>query len=102
MIIRVSEAGAVAIEDHDLFTGFHVDAPVGHTAEDIAAVLGEGTSADDRHHVWIAADAVRHWVADLATEEWEEGFTAMVDYARGRGWMDESGTHIRAHLEHDG
>ena len=38
MIIRVSEAGAVAIEDHDLFTGFHVDAPVGHTAEDIAAV----------------------------------------------------------------
>ena len=36
MIIRVSEAGAVAIEDHDLFTGFHVDAPVGHTAEDIA------------------------------------------------------------------
>jgi hypothetical protein len=24
----------------------------------------------------------------------------MVDYARGRGWMDESGTHIRAHLEH--
>ena len=82
MIIRVSEAGAVAIEDHDLFTGFHVDAPVGHTAED------------------IAADAFRHWVADLATEEWEEGFTEMVDYARGRGWMDESGTHIRAHLEH--
>jgi hypothetical protein len=31
---------------------------------------------------------------------WEEGFSAMVDYARGRGWLDEAGTHIRAHLEH--
>ena len=102
MIIRVSEAGAVAIEDHDLFAGFHVAAPEGHTAEDIAAVRGEGTRADGGDHVWIAADAVCHWVADLATEEWEEGFSAMVDYARGRGWMDESGTHIRAQLEHRG
>ena len=31
MIIRVSEAGAVVIEDHDLFTGFHINAPNGHS-----------------------------------------------------------------------
>ena len=102
MIIRVSEAGAVVIEDHDLFTGFHINAPNGHSVEDIAAVLGEDTRADGGQHVWIAADVVRHWVADRATEEWEEGFSAMIDYARGRGWMDESGTHIRVHVEHRG
>ena len=100
MIIKVGEAGQVAIEDHDLFTGFHVEAQLGQTAERVASLLAGGTRADGTDHVWIAVDAVRHWVADLATEEWEEGFSAMVDYARGRGWLDEAGTHIRAHLEH--
>ena len=100
MIIRVSEVGAVVIEDHDLFTGFHVEAPAGHVAEDVAALLGEGARADGGQHVWIGADAVRHWVADLATPEWEEGFSEMIAYASGRGWMDDAGTHLRAHLEH--
>ena len=39
MIIKVGEAGQVAIEDHDLFTGFHVEAQPGQTAERVASLL---------------------------------------------------------------
>jgi hypothetical protein len=30
--------------------------------------------------------------------DWPERFAAMLGYARGKGWLDEAGTHIRAHV----
>lgn len=51
--------------------------------------------ADDAH-VWVAIDALRA----AATAHAETGaFDAMIAYAASKGWIDESGTHLRAHVE---
>jgi len=31
--------------------------------------------------------------------EWQEGYDKMVEAARSRGWIDETGNAIRAHVE---
>ena len=95
----LDEAGRVAVDDHDLFTGFSVQTPAGMSAADIASTLGEGTRSDGDDHLWIAETAIRHWVSDRATENWDQGSWGMVDYARSKGWTDEVGTHLRAHID---
>lgn len=61
------------------------------------ALLGDRVDED---HVAVAPDTVRRLAGDAAaSEEWEAGFGAMVEYARGHGWM--VGEAIRAHVEHE-
>jgi hypothetical protein len=99
VIIKVSSAGDVTVDDYDLFTGFHVEADGDGAADRLAATMGEGTRAENGY-LWIAERAIRHWVGVRADDDWEAGFTAMVDYARSKGWTDPAGTHLRAHIEH--
>ena len=82
-----------------MFTDFHVEVPPGFAADDLAATMGAGTRADDGH-LWIAEAAIRHWLVGLTDDLWDEGFSGMVAYARSKGWTDEAGTHLRAHVEH--
>jgi len=99
MIIRVEATGEVSVDEHDVFTDFHVEAPPGLAGDDLAATMGEGTRADG-DHLWIAEAAVRHWLAGRTDDAWDGGFSGMVDYARSKGWTDPAGTHLRAHVEH--
>ena len=99
VIIRVDAAGDVQVDEHDVFTDFHVETQAGFTTEDLAAIMGEGTWAGG-DHLWIAEAAIRHWLSGRTDEVWEEGFSGMFDYARSKGWTDEAGTHLRAHVEH--
>ena len=98
MIIRVDMAGEVRVDEHTVFTDFHVEAPVGFSTAELAATMGGGTRPDGGH-LWIAEAAVRHWLAGRTGDDWDEGFSGMVAYARSKGWTDEAGTHLRAHLE---
>jgi hypothetical protein len=41
-------------------------------------------------------------LSGLADDDWEESFAGMVSYARSKGWTDEAGTHLRAHVENPG
>jgi hypothetical protein len=50
-------------------------------------------------HAWVRTDALRRLAGAVATPEWEEGFAAMLDYARGRGWVDDEQGAVRAHVE---
>ena len=59
MIIRVDTAGEVRVDEHTVFTDFHVEAPVGFSTAELAATMGEGTRSDGGH-LWIAEAAVRH------------------------------------------
>jgi hypothetical protein len=64
-------------------------------AEALAAggVLGLGD------HVWARTDALRRLAGPAATPEWEDGFAAMLDYARTRGWVDAEHGAVRGHVE---
>jgi hypothetical protein len=50
-------------------------------------------------HAWVRTDALRRLAGAVATPEWEEGFAAMLDYARGRGWVDDEQRAVRGHVE---
>ena len=99
VIIRVDAAGDVQVDEHDVFTDFHVETLAGFTNEDLVATMGDGTRTDG-DHLWIAEAAIRHWLSGRTDEAWDEGFSGMFDYARSKGWTDEVGTHLRAHVEH--
>ena len=50
-------------------------------------------------HAWVRSDALRRLAGPAATPEWEEGFAAMLEYARGRGWVDDDQGAVRGHVE---
>jgi hypothetical protein len=43
--------------------------------------------------------AVRRLAAGRVPDGWEADFAAMVGYAKTKGWLDESGEAIQAHIE---
>ena len=66
--------------------------------ERLAAVLAPHGRLDGEH-AWITTDAVVALAGSSAEDDWRSGFAGMVAYARQKGFLDESGTAIRAHLE---
>jgi hypothetical protein len=62
-------------------------------------VLGDESARLDGDDVWVPVDAVRRLAAGRVGADWESDFTAMLEFARGKGWLDPSGRAIRAHVE---
>jgi hypothetical protein len=63
------------------------------------AALAEGGVIGFGDHAWVRTDALRRLAGPVATPKWEEGFAAMIDYARTRGWFDDEHGAIRGHVE---
>ena len=76
MIIRVDAAGEIRVDEHDVFTDFHVEDSAGFSTADLAATMGEDTRADGEY-LWIAETAVRRWLSGRIDETWDEGFSGM-------------------------
>jgi hypothetical protein len=64
-------------------------------AHDLGRLLPSGDAL-------IEIEAVRRLAAGRVPDGWEHDFTAMVDYARSKGWLDERGGAIQAHVEQAG
>ena len=79
-----SGAGSGASSDLGLVYGALVDAAAGRL---------EGDDA------WISVDAVRRMASGRVGPEWDGDFSAMLDYAATKGWLDETGHTIKAHVE---
>jgi len=94
--LRAQPAAARLLEPGD-FKGFKL------------VLIEEGTSAAARladvgipkleEHAWVPLDLLRTLAGPAATAEWEASLGAMVEYARGRGWVDDELRAIRAHVE---
>lgn len=61
----------------------------------VAASVGR-TEGDD---ALVTVAAVRRLAAGSVAGGWEADFVAMLDYARGRGWLTDEGQSIQAHVE---
>jgi hypothetical protein len=83
--------------DAEDLSGFVVvlegDEDPGAEALATGGVLGLGD------HVWVRTDALRRLAGPATTPEWEEGFAAMLDYARTRGWVDDELGAVRGHVK---
>lgn len=99
MIIDVDRAGAtVSIHEPDVLDAFSVRSD---TIDDAAVAAAMGACADGAGaaHVWIDAAWVRAQVGDDAGADWSDRFDQMVAYAASKGWTNDAGTHLKAHIE---
>jgi hypothetical protein len=94
-------ADHVELVDPQDMTAFHVVCPPGLDGDELAgrvrdAGLGELLPDD---HVMVPVDAVRRYAGGDVGPDWEQELAGMLAYATRKGWTDESGTRIRAHIE---
>ncbi|MEW6476405.1 MAG: hypothetical protein AB1679_29435 [Actinomycetota bacterium] len=61
-------------------------------AHDVGRLLPSGDALID-------IGAVRRLAAGRVPEGWDADFAAMVEYAKSKGWLDERGEAIQAHVE---
>lgn len=70
----------------------------------IGRVLAENDAGEllpDQNHIMIPVATLRRLAAGRVSEGWDERFAGMLSYAREKGWLDESGESVRAHLERE-
>lgn len=82
---------------------FHVLAVGAGDDAAVAAALssaGAGRASSNPGHVYIPIDTVRTMAGDAGVaSSWGDEFSGMVGYASSKGWLDDSGTAIEAHIE---
>jgi hypothetical protein len=94
----------VELVDPADMTAFHVTCPAGLGREDIAVrarAAGLGELSDD-DHLMVPVDAIRRYAGDRVDAAWEKDLAGMLDYARGKGWLSEDGSRVRAHVTRSG
>lgn len=65
------------------------------------AQFGDLCSADDDDHVWLAIAPARVVGCAASDPGFGERFDGMISYANSKGWTNEAGTHVRAHIERE-
>lgn len=103
MIIGIDLSGATAaidlLEPEDC-KAFHVAARGGDKDRLAAALsssdVGELLPSGD---AMINTEAVRLMARGKVSVSWDENFTRMLEYARSKGWLDDGGGAIQAHVE---
>ena len=84
---------------------FHIFA-AGGDVDAVRRALG-GCAYPDAHpdaaegHAWVHVDWVRAQAEGAADPGWAAEFEGMLGYARSKGWLNEAGTAIAAHIEWD-
>src|SRR5579859_2401786 len=90
----------VSLEEPDDTRRFHLAVRGG---TDRALVFGALVDAAagrlEGDDAWITIDAVRRLAAGHVEPTWDDQFAAMLDYARTKGWVDETTHALQAHVE---
>ncbi|MDB5697757.1 MAG: hypothetical protein JWN69_561 [Alphaproteobacteria bacterium] len=100
MIVAVDLFGAATLRDLDNFTDLRAVAQAAALPGDISRHdLSEFATAWDAEHVWIRVAWLSETSGASAATDRLRAFDAMIDYARGKNWVDERAGSIRAHWE---
>ncbi|MEY2568401.1 MAG: hypothetical protein QOE35_2930 [Actinomycetota bacterium] len=94
-MVIVVEDGGVHMQDPSDFKAFKVVVKEGEDPEAIA-VVGRLEGADT---AWIQIEAVRRLAGNAVDQAWEDGYDAMLAYARTKGWLHDARREIQAHVE---
>jgi hypothetical protein len=96
MIIVLSSDGAPRLTDLERLDRLHA---VLHGHLDDAELDPLCRRADD-DHVWLDVAAARDaGAAEADDPDFTTRYDAMIAYAERKGWLDETGRHVRAHVE---
>ncbi len=104
MFVQVGGAsGQVELVEPEDCKRFHVLCGVdGSAPAAVAEALGTWAAGATEDHVWIRVEAVRAAAAGRVGPGWAEEFDGMLGYARSKGWLNEAGDAIAAHVEFTG
>jgi len=90
----------VSLEEPDDTKRFHVKVTGGDSAGLVFGALVDAAAGRlEGDDAWITVDAVRRMAQGRVGPEWDDELAAMLQFARGKGWLDENGNVIRAHIE---
>jgi hypothetical protein len=93
-------AAAVELVEPDNLKEFHVAARGGDAAALSAGLEAAGVGRLlPSGEAMIETSAVRRLAAGRVPEGWDGEFAGMLEYAESKGWLDESGTQVQAHVE---
>lgn len=96
--MRVIVDAEVWIEDPANLTELAVvsDLPL----EEVASALRGAALGDVAgDHAWLHCAELEERGAVLMDDpQWRQAFHGMLDYARSKGWMDDRGVAVRAHI----
>ena len=99
MFVRLGDEGPPTLEEPEDCSRFHVES----SGNDPGA-LGERLDGAGRIEgappgpVWIDVDWVRSQARGRVPEGWDRSFEGMLGYASSKGWLDDEGRSIRAHV----
>ena len=95
------ERPVVTLEEPDDCTKFHLTVVGG---QDVGRVFGALVDAAagrlEADHAYITIDAVRRLAAGRVADDWDDRFAGMLGYAQSKGWIDDTGNMIQAHIEY--
>lgn len=96
--MRVIVDAEVWIEDPANLTELAVVSDL--SVEEIATALRAAALGDAvGDHAWLHCAALEEQGALLVDDpQWRQGFQGMLEYARRKGWMDDRGEAVRAHI----
>ena len=69
------------------------------TDERVASALAPLARLESGTHAWVSVERLRAACGRDTDIDWSRAFTAMVDFAASKGWLDDTGAELRAHLE---
>lgn len=109
MMVRIvlarggTDGPSLVVEQPDDCTRLSVLSPSdAATAGAVLRHLAAGGPAE-AGHVWLGVPALRaHARQDSAAVDWDERFRGMLAYADRTGWLNPSGTAVKAHVVPDG
>ncbi len=91
---------AVTLEEPADCTRFHVQANGARDPSLLATALSAaGAGRMKGEDALVSIDAVRAMASGRVGDGWAADFAKMLDYARGKGWLDDAGDAIQAHVE---
>ena len=97
IVIDLTES-RVLLQDPTDFTRFSVAIEGDGDLPEVIRESGLGRLKDDGEHVAVDPVALRALAGPAATDEWDEAFAGMREYASDKGWVEADGS-IVAHIE---
>jgi hypothetical protein len=97
------ETAAVELVEPEDCKRFHVAVRGGDPEAVGAALLSAGIGRlHPSGEAMIDTSAVRRMARGRVAAGWEDEFAAMLEYAGSKGWLDDTGGSIQAHVERAG
>ncbi len=105
MFVRLDYArGQVTLEEPTDFKQFHLvvrgDASVARLSDELQKLRVGTVGADGHARLWVDA-LLRMAQHHAGSSDWQRSFDGMLSYAKGKGWVEDLGRSVRAHVLHE-